>query len=189
MYNIFKNFTQSSSDNNENQIMKQPILSILIIIYTIIIIFGTIGNSVIFYIFLTNIKLRNVRNAFMANLAISNILLITICTPSYLLQFMNRNWIFGTFWCKFLNSLQIIIILVSAFSIMMISIDRWMCIVYSHSRHFRAKDTMILIGFIWLVSILLALPTFVKRRTLNLVDNFMNTVMTNFLKGKMNLSY
>lgn len=176
----------ASNQTSSGPQIEQPMLGFLIFIYTILILFGTIGNAFIMYMFVINIKLRNVRNAFMANLTISNLLLITICTPSFMVQFIYRQWIFSSFWCKILNSLQIMIILVSAFSIMAISIDRWMVIVYTHSRHLNANESIFFIIFIWLAALLLALPTYLTREAKSLVENIKNFQETQFQNFNIN---
>ena len=107
--------------NYDNKVQK-PFLMLIIVIHTFILVLGLLGNSLVIYFFLFNIKLRNVRNAFMVNLTISNLFLLAICTPSFLLTLIFPSWTGGTFWCKFSNSIQIVFVLVCAFSIMMIAI-------------------------------------------------------------------
>lgn len=106
-------------------------LSIIILIHIFIIIIAIIGNSIVIYLAIFNIRLRNVRNAFMVNLTFSNLLLATICTPWFLLTLVYPSLTLSETWCKLSNSIPIVIILVSAFSIMMIAIDRWMFVVFS----------------------------------------------------------
>ena len=67
-------------------------------------------------------------------------------------------------WCRLSHSIPIVIILVSAFSIMMISIDRWMCVVYSRQRQLNSRDIIIIIASIWILSLSLAAPTFFHRQ-------------------------
>jgi hypothetical protein len=150
-------------------------LNLIIIVHTFIILFGIVANSAVIYLVLSNTRLRNVRNAFMVNLTVSNLLLITICSPSFIFSIVFKNWIMGTFWCKFIHSMQIVIILVSAFSIMFIAIDRWMFVVYSRSRQFNKRDCSLIIAGIWLLAIGLSAPTFVHRTTQKLYDDFILT--------------
>ena len=132
---------------------------------------GFLGNALVIYLFLFNNKLRNVRNAFMLNLTVSNLLLVTICTPSFLITLIFPNWTPGNFWCKFLHSIQIVITLVVAFSIMMIAVDRWMFVVYARSRQFNSRDAVLIILSIWIIAFILAAPTFFHRRTKSLYDD------------------
>lgn len=156
---------------NFDETIEGPLLGIVIVVHTFIIALGILGNSLVVYLVLFNIRLRNVRNAFMLNLTFSNLLLVTICTPYFLFSIIFPDRTLGVFLCKFLHSIQIVIILVSAFSIMMIAIDRWMFVVYSRSRQFKSKDTTMIIIVIWIVSILLSLPTFIHRTIDQLYDD------------------
>lgn len=161
----------TTSSNGEEKI-EGPLLAAVIVINSIIIALGILGNSIIIYLVFANIKLRNVRNAFMLNLTFSNLLLVTICTPSFLVSISFESWMMGKFWCQFLHSIQIVIILVSSFSIMMIAIDRWMFVVFSQSRQLQGKDAAIIILFIWIISIMLSMPTFLSRTiTNNILDD------------------
>ena len=106
-------------------------LSAIVILHIFIISLAIIGNSLVIYLVVSNLKLRNVRNAFMINLTLSNLLLATVCTPWFLITLIYPGLPLSNLWCKLSNSIPIVIILVSAFSIMMISIDRWMFVVYA----------------------------------------------------------
>jgi hypothetical protein len=158
-------------ETDENGKIERTLLIFIIGIYTFMIGLGFLGNSLVIYLFLFNNKLRNVRNAFMLNLTVSNLLLVTICTPSFLITLVFPNWTPGNFWCKFLHSIQIVITLVVAFSIMMIAVDRWMFVVYARSRQFNSRDAILIILSIWLVASILAAPTFFHRRTKSLYDD------------------
>jgi hypothetical protein len=183
---LLENMSTSSSGNSSEEAMtfnyddtdgvgenelKANTLSLIIVLHTFIILFGIVANSVVIYLVLTNKRLRNVRNAFMLNLTFSNLLLITICSPSFILSIVFKNWVMGTFWCKFIHSMQIVIILVSAFSIMFIAIDRWMFVVFARSRQFNKRDCTLIIIAIWLIAIALSAPTFVHRTIQKLYDD------------------
>ncbi|RNA26422.1 neuropeptide F receptor-like [Brachionus plicatilis] len=186
MFHLEENSTFSEAINFEETI-DRPLMGFMIVVHTFIIAFGIFGNSLVIYLVVCNIRLRNVRNAFMLNLTLSNLLLVTICTPSFLFSIIFPQWTMGIFWCKFLHSIQIVIMLVSAFSIMMIAIDRWMFVVYSRSRQFKKQDTTVVIIFIWILAILLSMPTFWHRTTKELYDeNIMN--LLNYRLSSLNSS-
>lgn len=176
--NFFINTSNEQVTNNDK--IERNFLSVVIVLHTFIILLGIFGNSVVIYLVLFNDRLRNVRNAFMLNLTFSNLLLVTICTPSFLFTLVFPEWIMGQFWCKFLHSIQIVITLVCAFSIMMIAIDRWMFVVYARSRQFSSTDATIVIVLIWATAILLSMPTFINRYTKSLYDQSFITKLQEF---------
>lgn len=151
--------------------IEPPLLNIIIVINLFIIALALLGNLLIIYLVLINMRLRNARNAFMLNLTFSNILLVTICTPSFLVSISSRGWTMGTFWCKFLHSVQIVVVLVSAFSIAMIAIDRWIFVVYSHKNQLKNVHVCAIIVGIWTLAIALSVPTFIIRQTDKLYDD------------------
>lgn len=121
----------NTPENIANQNIESTYLGVIVIIHTLIILLAILGNSIVIYLVVTNFKLRNVRNAFMLNLTLSNLLLATVCTPWFLITLVNPDLAVSEIGCKLFNSIPIVIILVSAFSIMMISIDRWMFVVFA----------------------------------------------------------
>lgn len=156
--------------NTDKDIIEPPLLNIVIIVHLFIIALGILGNALIIYLVVVNIQLRNARNVFMLNLTFSNLLLVTVCTPSFLVSISSHGWPMGTFWCKFLHSIQIVIVLVSAFSIAMIAIDRWIFVVYARSKQLTTANVIALVIGIWLLAIALSIPTFISRSTGQLYD-------------------
>jgi hypothetical protein len=169
--------------------IERPLLGIVIVVHTFIIIFAILSNALVIYLALFNFKLRNVRNAFMVNLTFANLLLVTICTPSFIFSIIFKNWVLGNFWCKFIHSVQIVIILVAAFSIMMIAIDRWMFVVFARSRQLNKRDTSIIILVIWLVAILLSVPTFLHRHSIQFYNDSLVDKLKELKKNIQNLKY
>ena len=181
---------QEIGDNNQ---FNEHLSNILVFIHLFIIIFAIMGNSLVIYMVLSSLKLRNVRNSFMINLTFSNLLLASICAPWFLVTLKYPNLAIGNLWCKISHTIPIVVILVSSFSIMMISIDRCMFVVFSRSRQFKCRDVAIIILVIWLFAILLAMPVFYHRYTydnidaylfaikqLNLIENLNTDVLSDF---------
>lgn len=62
----------------------------LIVLYSLVIILGIIGNAAILLAFLTNKVMLTTRNIFIANLAISDILLCSFTMPLTLVDLLTR---------------------------------------------------------------------------------------------------
>ena len=104
-----------------------------------------------------------------------------MCGPWFLTSLKNPDLKVGNLWCRLSHSIPIVIILVSSFSIMMISIDRWMFVVYARQRQLKSRETIIMIFLIWSVSILLAGPMYYHRHMQkDLIDN---SIKDEFLKA------
>ena len=70
--------------------MEPGVHNSLIVLYSLVIIFGVIGNFAIILAFLTNKVMLTTRNIFIANLAISDILLCTFTMPLTLVDLLTK---------------------------------------------------------------------------------------------------
>jgi cholecystokinin-like receptor len=86
----------------------QTSLSIIIriIAYTIIFIAALIGNISVLITLIFTRRLRTVTNAFLTNLAISDLLLGIFCMPFTLAGSISRNFMFGPLMCKLIPYFQ-----------------------------------------------------------------------------------
>ena len=105
----------------------------LIVLYSLVIIFGVVGNFAILLAFLTNQVMLTTRNIFIANLAISDILLCTFTMPLTLVDLLSKYWTLGEhmeYLCKLIGTTQASCVFFSAFSIVLIAVDRFLFIVH-----------------------------------------------------------
>ena len=73
-----------------------------------------------------------------------------------------KHWVFGAFLCKLVNFMPTLTALVSTFTVAIISVERWSFIV--NKQKFHRSCTIITLIFLWVVSILIALPEFISRQ-------------------------
>ena len=102
-------------------------------LYSLVIIFGVVGNFAILLAFLTNQVMLTTRNIFIANLAISDILLCTFTMPLTLVDLLSKYWTLGEhmeYLCKLIGTTQASCVFFSAFSIVLIAVDRFLFIVH-----------------------------------------------------------
>lgn len=72
-------------------------------LWTLITIFGLIGNGLVIFIAIAYKKLNDITNCYIFNLAITDCLFILFCIPFTTYIFVENNWPFGEIFCK-LNS-------------------------------------------------------------------------------------
>lgn len=82
-------------DINKSMALDQETLIGLLIAYAILIITGTTGNCLVCYIVARKPHMRNARNAYIVNLAISDLLLCLFTMPFTLLQITLKYWPLG----------------------------------------------------------------------------------------------
>ncbi|KAG9508643.1 RYamide receptor, partial [Fragariocoptes setiger] len=136
-----------------------PVKLLFYLAYTTIFLFGLFGNMLVIYIVWCNKSMHTVTNYFIANLAVSDILLCLFAvpfTPLYLLTF--QEWIFGRWLCHLLPYAQGVSVYISAFTLMIIAIDRYFVIVYPFRPRMSKCLCIKLIMGVWCAALLLTLP-------------------------------
>lgn len=118
--------------------------------YITILLIAIFGNGIVCFIVCTSSRMQTVTNYFIANLALSDMLMAIFCIPfsfislfvlqwvvdammqphEILLSINCRYWPFGAVLCKFVNYTQAISVLVSAYTLVAISIDRYIAIMF-----------------------------------------------------------
>ncbi|XP_052770917.1 neuropeptide F receptor-like [Mya arenaria] len=132
--------------------------SIIITVFSLLIMFGSLGNGLVCFVVFRNVQMRTPRNIFIINLAISDLTLCLFTQPLNLYRLLNNQWHLGSFMCKFSAMLQGTNVFVSTISITAIALDRFQVIVYP------SKDSMKKIGgaaaliTIWIISLLMSSP-------------------------------
>ncbi|XP_051561107.1 neuropeptide Y receptor type 2-like [Myxocyprinus asiaticus] len=136
---------------------------VLILAYSTIILLGVVGNSLVIYVVYKFKTLRTVTNFFIANLAVADLLVNTLCLPFTLAYTLLGEWKFGQVLCFTLPYAQGLAVHVSTVTLFVIALDRHRCIVY-HLDTRMSKDTCFLvIAITWVISAILASPLAIFR--------------------------
>ncbi|TMW54295.1 hypothetical protein DOY81_000650 [Sarcophaga bullata] len=132
----------------------------LIPCYSIILIFAIVGNLLVASTLFQNRRMRTITNVFLANLAISDMLLGVLCMPITLVGTYLRHFIFGELVCKFIQFAQAASVAVSSWTLVAISCERYYAI--CHPLRSRTWQTINhaykIIGCIWFGSIICMAP-------------------------------
>lgn len=132
--------------------------------------------------------MRTVTNYYLFNLAISDISITVLNTGFSSVYNLYYNWFFPDWYCPFTNMMAITPICASVFTMIVMSIDRYMAIVYPLKRRPGKRATLTIILGIWVLAILCGFPAYfttkmeyhifmdekkhVMKDTLCLADNF-----------------
>lgn len=136
---------------------------ILILAYSTIILLGVVGNSLVIYVVCRFKTLRTVTNFFIANLAVADLLVNTLCLPFTLAYTLLGQWKFGHVLCFTLPYAQGLAVHVSTVTLNVIALDRHRCIIH-HLETQLSKDTCFLvIALTWVISAVLASPLAIFR--------------------------
>ncbi|XP_034297221.1 neurotensin receptor type 1 [Pantherophis guttatus] len=135
------------------------------IIYLVLFLLGTVGNSITAYTLVRKKSLQNLQSTVhyhLASLAFSDLLIFLLCMPIELYNFIwvHHPWAFGNDVCKCYYFLRDACTYATSLNIASLSVERYMAICHP----FKAKSIMSrsrtkkFISCIWVASFLLAIP-------------------------------
>lgn len=136
---------------------------VLILAYSTIILLGVVGNSLVIYVVYKFKTLRTVTNFFIANLAVADLLVNTLCLPFTLVYTLLEEWKFGQVLCFMLPYAQGLAVHVSTVTLNVIALDRHRCIVYHLETKMSKEMCFVVIGITWTISAVLASPLAIFR--------------------------
>ncbi|KAH8417811.1 hypothetical protein KR222_006235 [Zaprionus bogoriensis] len=133
--------------------------SVVYLLYIPIFIFALLGNGIVCYIVQSTPRMRTVTNYFIANLALGDILMSLFCVPSSFISLYILNyWPFGIVLCYFVNYSQAVSVLVTAYTLVAISIDRYIAIMWPLRPRITKRYAKFIIAGIWLIALATAFP-------------------------------
>jgi tachykinin-like receptor len=119
---------------------------------------ATGGNLIVIWIVLANKRMRTVTNYFLVNLSVADAMVSTLNVTFNYTYMLNSHWPFGTLYCKISQFVAVLSISASVFTLMAISIDRYMAIMNPLRQRMGRRMTLCIALGIWVLSIALSLP-------------------------------
>lgn len=113
------------------------------------------GNGIVCYTVLTYRRMRTVTNYFIVNLAIGDILMACLCIPfGFVSNLVLQYWPFGGIMCVLVSYSQAVSVFVSAYTLLAISVDRYIAILYPLRPKMSRFQAKLIIFKIWIVSLI-----------------------------------
>ncbi|XP_015924499.1 neuropeptide SIFamide receptor-like [Parasteatoda tepidariorum] len=145
---------------------------VLTIIYCVaygaVLVVGILGNVCAFVVVMRDKTLHSVYYRFMANLAIADLLVLIFCLPVTLLGNLFGPWMLGLFLCKAVAYLQGVSVCASVYTLVAISVERFLAICFPLRWQVSARTCRLIICFIWIFSFILTLPWAFYFRLINI---------------------
>lgn len=161
--NSTDNGTLTPTEGSDNStISEMPVYAqtIWVLLYSAIVILATGGNVLVCYVVLAYQRMRTVTNYFIVNLAISDILMAVLCIPlSFVANVLFNHWPFGSALCSVVPYAQTVAVFASAFTLVAISVDRFIAIIYPLRQRLTTKQVLIIVAVVWVSSLTVPLPT------------------------------
>ncbi|XP_041971011.1 RYamide receptor-like isoform X1 [Aricia agestis] len=134
--------------------------------YLVIFLLALIGNALVCYVVQSSPRMKTVTNYFIMNLAIGDILMTLLCIPfSFVSMLLLRYWPFGMVMCKIVNYSQAVSVFVSAYTLLAISIDRYMVIMRPLKPRLGKTAAKLVIATVWAGAMATAAPISIVSQT------------------------
>ncbi|XP_071107735.1 QRFP-like peptide receptor [Haliotis cracherodii] len=133
-------------------------IAVKILFYVFAMLLDVVGNSIVILIIVLNRKMRTTTNVLILNLAVSDLMVAAFCMWVHVGYQIAPEWPFGDFVCKGNTFFQVLSVTSSVLTLTVISVERFMAIVFP----FRAKWSSLVTGLVivltWCVSTMIASP-------------------------------
>lgn len=141
---------------------------ITLVVFGLIFTLGVLGNSLVITVMARSKpgKPRSTTNLFILNLSIADLAYLLFCIPFQATVYVLPTWVLGAFICKFTHYFFTVSMLVSIFTLVAMSVDRYVAIVHSRrSSSLRvSRNALLGMGCIWALSIAMASPVAYHQR-------------------------
>ena len=129
-----------------------------------IVLLGIVGNLTIIYSMCKSKRFRSKpTNIFILNMALADLLTTIVCPNAALLTDIYQFYVLGAFVCRLEGCIKITCLLVSAYSLIVLSFDWLLCVVQPCRTRISIRQSWWALISIWIISILMASPLFVWR--------------------------
>ncbi|XP_041742858.1 C3a anaphylatoxin chemotactic receptor [Coregonus clupeaformis] len=160
---------------NETFVSEQGHTSIQVVsmvLCSIACVLGIPGNA--FVIWIAGVKMkRTVNTVWFVNLAVADLLCCFSIPFSIADIILNRHWPYGEAMCKILPSMVVLNMFASVFTLVLISLDRFALVILPvwAQNHRRISLAWLLCGLVWVLALLLSLPSMIYREIVVHDDN------------------
>uniref|UniRef100_A0A672LAV7 G-protein coupled receptors family 1 profile domain-containing protein n=1 Tax=Sinocyclocheilus grahami TaxID=75366 RepID=A0A672LAV7_SINGR len=155
-------WTEEHMDTNHTTDSFGPEVVIVPVIFGCIFFVGIIGNTLVMVVIgkIKSRRSRSTTNIFILNLSIADLSFLLFCVPFQATIYSLPEWIFGAFLCKFVHYFVTVSMLVSIFTLVAMSVDRYIAVVLSKkSPCIRSRrNALIIVCVIWMLSFIFAVP-------------------------------
>ncbi|XP_004074085.1 C3a anaphylatoxin chemotactic receptor [Oryzias latipes] len=155
----------SKDEQAANVDMEAIMENISIILYTLTVVLGITGNSVVIWV--AGFKLKpKVTNVWLVNLAIADLIFCFTRVFSLIKKLFFDHWPFGVFLCKFNGFFKYANMFCSVFLLAVISLDRMLCIWHPifMRRHHKMWTARVVAVCVWIAATVFSSPYFMYRQ-------------------------
>lgn len=162
----------------------EMMVSIIVpIFFSLIAITGFVGNFLVVLTVMCNVQMRNTTNLLILNLSCADLLFIFFCIPSTAVDYTLNRWPLNETCCKVAQYLVVVTAYISIYTLVLMSMDRFLAVCYPVSRIRNERNTIISICVLWIVVLVINLPAFYAHGLQGFEEGGRNLSMCNFIKN------
>ena len=163
-----------TNHTSAESVMPSYAQAVLILMYATITVLAVGGNAIVVYIVLAYQRMRTVTNYFIVNLSLGDIIMAVLCIPfTFIANLLMQFWPFGSIMCPIVSYAQAVAVFISAFTMVAISLDRYVAILWPMRPRMTSRQALLVIALIWLLSLMVPLPIAIVSKITVRVTNHM----------------
>lgn len=173
-------------DGDELESDRQLELTISIVVpifFSLIGITGFVGNLLVVITVTCNVQMRNTTNLLIFNLSFADLLFICLCIPFTAVDYSFGQWPFGLTWCKTVQYLIVVTAYISIYTLVLMSMDRFLAVCYPVSRVRNERNTLVSIAVLWIGVLIINLPAFYAHGLYEYSDHDRNLTSCTFIEN------
>ena len=130
------------------------------VIFGLIVVLGLVGNALVIFVVLCNKQMRSTTNILIVSLAFADLIFIIMCVPFTATEYALPVWPFGDTWCKIVRYVIYVSAYVSIYTLVLMSVDRYLAVVHPISSLSIRTETnaYIVVTVTWALFLLCHIP-------------------------------
>jgi allatostatin A receptor len=164
--------------------LEQTISIIVPIFFSLIGITGFVGNLLVVITVVANVQMRNTTNLLIFNLSFADLLFICFCIPFTAVDYSFGLWPFGLTWCKCVQYLIVVTCYISIYTLVLMSLDRFLAVCYPVSRIRSERNTLISIVVLWITIFVINFPVYSSHGLHEYTDGNRNLTSCTFIENE-----
>ncbi|XP_045211373.2 prolactin-releasing peptide receptor-like [Mercenaria mercenaria] len=125
------------------------VVVLLAILYGCISVIAIIGNGLVIVVIAKDKRMQTVTNIFIANLAFADVIIGVFTIPFQFHPALHQRWDFPDFLCKLAPSVKVLSVSVSVVTLTIISLDRYVAVMYPLKAGFSKGSAVLCLLIIW----------------------------------------
>ncbi|KAK6979649.1 neuropeptide Y receptor type 2 [Biomphalaria glabrata] len=155
---LFSNRSSSNTTMINPYDVPKGLIVLLAFLYGSISLLAVIGNGLVILVIVKNRRMHTVTNIFIANLAVSDVIIGLFSIPFQFQAALLQRWVLANFMCPLSPFVQVVSVNVSIFTLSVIAVDRYIAVIHPFKAGCSKKSAAIIISVIWAVGVGAGIP-------------------------------